>query len=231
MKTKGFAGESQICPLPLDPSIYRPRRDGKVHEILTDGSRGIPLIGYAGRIVKEKGLATLARALGMLKELEWKLVVIGAGPYESEFDEELRLAGVGDRVVRVGYISHDQTAKYLAALDVLVLPSETQPQWKEQFGRVLLEALACGTALAGSDSGEIPNLIRQSGGGLVFAERDPKACAGAIQTLLGNSGLRDSYSNKGRQWVLENVSLEAVAGKMVGTIERACRKTRTVGQG
>ena len=60
-----------------------------------------------------------------------------------------------------------------AQLDVLVLPSHTTPTWKEQFGRVIVEALWCGVPVVGSDSGEIPWLIELTGGGLVFPEGDP----------------------------------------------------------
>ena len=66
---------------------------------------------------------------------------------------------ISGQVLQIGFVPHEETPRYLAAFDLLVLPSETQPNWKEQFGRVIVEALACGVPVIGSDSGEIPNLV------------------------------------------------------------------------
>ena len=53
--------------------------------------------------------------------------------------------------------------RHLRALDALVLPSESTPLWKEQFGHVLIEAMACGVPVVGSDSGAIPEVIGEAG--------------------------------------------------------------------
>ena len=60
-------------------------------------------------------------------------------------------------------------------MDVLVLPSRTTPTWAEQFGKVLCEALLCGTPVIGSSSGEIPWVVTTTGGGLVYPEGDTPA--------------------------------------------------------
>jgi glycosyltransferase involved in cell wall biosynthesis len=221
LKTKGFRGSASICPLPLDPALYRPRNLEERPAALESCSPGETIIGYVGRIVEEKGLATLARALGLLRDLPWKLLVIGTGPFETQFQSELQKAGINDRAITPGYVPHNVTPEYLAAMDILVLPSETQKNWKEQFGRVLLEALACGAAIIGSDSGEIPNLIRQSGGGLIFPERDADALAAALRRFIVDPQLRHSSAEIGRRWVLDNVSLQAVAKKMTATLREA----------
>jgi glycosyltransferase involved in cell wall biosynthesis len=226
IEEKGFRGSVSICPLPLDPALYSPREREKRPAKLNSCSLGETVIGYVGRIVEEKGLATLARSLGLLTDLPWKLVVIGTGPFEIQFRSELERAGVNDRVIALGYVPHDVTPEYLAAMDILVLPSETQTNWKEQFGRVLLEALACGSAVIGSDSGEIPNLIKQSGGGLVFPERDANALAAALRKFIIDRRLRTSSAETGRRWVLENVSIQAVAKKMVATLREAVEAQR-----
>ena len=66
-------------------------------------------------------------------------------------------------------IPSDQVAVEMRKLHALVLPSRTTPRWKEQFGRVLIEAMACGVPPVGSDSGEIPHVIDDAG--LVFRGR------------------------------------------------------------
>jgi glycosyltransferase involved in cell wall biosynthesis len=187
------------------------------------------LIGYVGRIVEEKGLRTLVGALARLPRTSWRLVLIGAGPFEQNLDALFAQAGISDRVLKLGFVPHEDTPKYLAAFDLLVIPSETQKNWKEQYGRVIVEALACGTPVVGSDSGEIPNLIRSSGGGLVFAERNAEALAASLQEMMTSSRLREEFAERGRRWVVTNVSLQAVAEKIAATMERAaaprCTKT------
>ena len=85
-----------------------------------------------------------------------------------------------------------------AQLDVLVLPSRTTPTWKEQFGRVIVEALWCGVPVVGSDSGEIPWLIELTGGGLVFPEGDRDRLAEQLEKLREEPALRRQLAETGR---------------------------------
>ncbi len=68
---------------------------------------------------------------------------------------------------------------FMNAIDVFVLPSRTTPRWKEQFGRVIIEAQACGTPVIGSDSGAIPEVVGK--GGWIVPERDPPGLANALR--------------------------------------------------
>jgi glycosyltransferase involved in cell wall biosynthesis len=218
IRSKGFAGSMAVCPLPLDPALYRKRPELEREEAISRKS-GEVVIGYVGRMVEQKGLRTLVEALTKLPRSGWKLIVIGAGPFEQVFDDLVRERGLTDRVSRLGYVSHEVTPRFLAALDVLVLPSETQPNWKEQFGRVIMEALACGVPVIGSDSGEIPTLIKASGGGRVFPEKNSTALADMLQQMISDQHLRESCADSGYTWTIKNVSLAAVASSMADTIE------------
>jgi glycosyltransferase involved in cell wall biosynthesis len=84
-----------------------------------------------------------------------------------------------------------------AQLDVLALPSHTTPTWKEQFGRVIVEALWCGVPVIGSDSGEIPWLIELTGGGLVYPEGDSAALAARLTELREQPALRRELASAG----------------------------------
>ncbi|TSA32226.1 MAG: glycosyltransferase family 1 protein [Verrucomicrobiaceae bacterium] len=205
-----------VCPLPFDPALYFPRKEGPAL-----GQAGEPVIGYVGRLVEPKGLRTLATALGELRELPWTFHAIGTGDFQSEFESLLAAQGLAGRAICHGYVPHHKTPEFLSAFDLLVVPSETQPGWKEQFGRVIIEALACGTAVVGSDSGEIPVLIESSGGGLVFPEKKPKALADSIRKLLLNPVLREGMAENGRLWATQNVSMEIVARRMADAIMAA----------
>ena len=220
LRHKGFQSELTVCPLPLDPAIYRPYPAAERPPTLARNEATV-MLGFVGRVIEEKGLRTLAMALGFLRDLNWKLAIVGTGPFMNEFQSLLDRGGILDRFIGVGFVPHEETPKYLAALDILVLPSETQPNWKEQFGRVIPEALACGAAVVGSDSGEIPKLIRASEGGLIFPERNVEALASALRQLIVNREERQAMTTRGRHWVARHVSLETVATRMVTTIRQA----------
>jgi len=225
LRGKGYHGNLAVCPLPFDPKIYRPLQADDIPGELKK-QPGEILIGYVGRIVEAKGLRTLVTALTHLPSTGWRLVLIGSGPFEKELEELIRRNRLQERVQWLGFVPHERTPKFLAGLDLLVLPSETQPNWKEQFGRVLIEALACGIPVVGSDSGEIPNIISASGGGSIFPERDTNALATKLQEMLISERLREQYAHAGRAWALKFASLSAVAQKMAKTIEKAVDESR-----
>ena len=223
LRAKGYHGALAVCPLPFDPEIYRPYPVGDLPPALRHGPEEF-LFGYAGRLVEAKGLRTLVEALVLLPaDAAWKLALIGTGPFESDVRALVRQKGLEAKVLYLGYIAHQEMAPYLAALDALILPSETQPGWKEQFGRVLVEAMACGTPVIGSSSGEIPRIIQESGGGLCFPERDVRALAQAIQVYMKEPFTREGHGHFGRQWALQHASLPKVAERMAGMIEGACQ--------
>jgi glycosyltransferase involved in cell wall biosynthesis len=159
--------------------------------------------------------------LAHLEDRDCHFVFIGDGPEEDALVRLAETLGVRDRVTFLGYIDHAEMPAYLATLDALVLPSETQPDWKEQFGRVIIEALACGTPVVGSDSGAIPGLIHDTDGGLVFPEQDDEALADRLRALVDNPERRRTLARRGREVVLEKYSHSALAGRFASTIDRA----------
>ena len=162
-------------------------------------------VGYAGRLVQSKGLLDLLEAVRAL-DAPVELLFIGDGEMKSQLDGQ---AVPGSRVRVLDDLRHDQMASGYAKLDVLVLPSHTTATWKEQFGRVIIEALWCGVPVVGSDSGEIPWLIELTGGGLVFAEGDRGMLAERLSTLRDDPALRQQLAQTGRQAVERLFSVAA----------------------
>ena len=95
-----------------------------------------------------------------------------------------------------------------------MLPSRTTPSWKEQFGRVLIEALASGVAVIGSNSGQIPHLIEETGGGLVFEEGDANALVRQILVMVDEPEKRRHFVEAGSRVVQERFTCDAVARKL-----------------
>lgn len=145
-------------------------------------------IGYFGRITKEKGIKDLIDASNKL-DFSHQLLLIGNGPDKEYFKT------LSDKIVWVDAVPSDKLSGYYSALDAFALPSRTGKNWKEQFGRVLVEAMLCGVPVIGSSSGEIPNVIGEAG--LVFKEQDPNDLADKITLLHSNPGLRKELSQKG----------------------------------
>lgn len=221
LRDKGYEGPTTLLPGGINPELHHPKPDADTLR----PKLGIPdeavILGFMGRISEVKGLSTLLDALSSLTDLPWHLVVVGDGDYRAEFEAEARSLSLSDRVHVVGYVPHTDAPTYLSLFDVLVLPSETQPNWKEQFGRVLIEALACGTPLLGSDSGEIPYVIRRTGGGLTFAEGDADALATVLRRMIINPDLRANFVEQGRAAVLENYTDTVLAQRFIDTVTTA----------
>ena len=97
----------------------------------------------------------------------------------------------------------------IASLDVLVLPSRSRSNWKEQFGRVLVDAMACGVPVIGSTCGEIPNVIGDAG--LIFPEGDAAALRDRLRALQNDRSLRRDLAQRGRQRVLDRFTQEQIA--------------------
>lgn len=218
-REKGYKGRSMVLPLGFDPLRYRATEPPGNRAARAEGRTF--RFAYVGRVVEEKGLLTLARALGSLRDRDWSLTMVGAGPYESTVRAAFEEAGVGGRVAWRGFVPHEETAGFFESMDALVIPSETRPNWKEQFGRVILEALACGTPVVGSDSGEIPNLIRRTGGGRVFAEANPEACATALREMMEDHVGRARMAENGHRNAHADFSLPALAERFADEIHES----------
>lgn len=178
-------------------------------------------IGYAGRLTESKGLLDLLGAVRLLRA-PVQLVLIGDGELRAQLEGQ---PIPGSAVAVRSGLRHDQMATAYAQLDVLVLPSRTTRTWKEQFGRVLIEALSCGVPVVGSDSGEIPWLIGLTRGGLLFPEGDQRALAERLAALRDDPALRRELAARGKQSVERlftvAASADALERLLLGAIERA----------
>jgi glycosyltransferase involved in cell wall biosynthesis len=202
---KGYSGPYRVIPqFGVDPALYRPA-GCQTGTIFTIGAAN-------RRLVVEKGTDTLLQAVAGLAG-EWRLRLAGDGPDRSRLQQMAQELGIAHRVCFDGPIPSGEVAAYLQQLDVLVLPSRTQPNWKEQFGRVLVEAMACETAVVGSDSGEIPHVIGDAG--LIFPEDDVVALRNCLEQLQQTPTLRVKLGQKGRQRVLTHYTQAQIAAQTV----------------
>jgi glycosyltransferase involved in cell wall biosynthesis len=179
-------------------------------------------VGYAGRLIESKGLFDLLAAVRELGA-PVELLLIGKGELRSQLEGQ---SIPGSRVRVLDPLAHDQMASGYARFDVLVLPSHTTPTWKEQFGRVIVEALWCGVPVVGSDSGEIPWLIGLTGGGLVFPEGDHRQLADRLRTLQADPALRRQLAERGRASVERLFSVPAATDPLERLLTGAVKSKR-----
>jgi glycosyltransferase involved in cell wall biosynthesis len=217
LRFRGFRGPAVQVGHGLDPTIFR-KQDGlgMRRKLMPDGSFAI---GFIGRIHKEKGLDTLVKALAMIPQ-HAVLVLVGRGPYQAELEDLIRQLELTKRVQWVPWVNSDEVLQYINAFDVVVLPSRTRRNWKEQFGRVLIEAMACETCVVGSDSGEIPNVIADAS--LIFHEGDEQELADRLRRLMNDPEGREALGRRGRQRVLEHFTYAKIARDRAEFYRRIC---------
>ncbi|MCA9201135.1 MAG: glycosyltransferase family 4 protein, partial [Planctomycetales bacterium] len=187
----------RVIPLAVDTEQFRPLDEDERHlvrdELKLDGT----VIGYVGRLTESKGLDVMMQALSATKNRDWSLLVLGSGPYEAK----LRSWAAEQKInLRIILAEHSEVPRLMGAMDLLLAPSQTRRNWKEQFGRMLVEAFASGVPVIASDSGEIPFVVGQAG--KILSETDVDAWTQAIEQLLEDSALRTTMKARGFQQVI-----------------------------
>ena len=203
---KGFDKERiSLIPLGTDTLLFRKNDSTELRSRLNLETF---TIGYLGRLIEDKGVLDLLKAVSQIKS-DFNLLMIGSGKLKSKIDSEGRRLGISEKIRLVDSIPSSQVPDYLNCMDCIVLPSRTTRKWKEQFGRVLTEAMSCEVPVIGSDSGEIPNVLGDSG--LIFKEGDVDDLYSKIKLLINSKKLRTKLAKKGRQRVLDNFTQKIVA--------------------
>jgi glycosyltransferase involved in cell wall biosynthesis len=205
-RQKGYRGPMRIIPqFGVDATLFQPPEQ-------RDPGRGFVIGSANRRLVLEKGVDLLLRAAARLPGV-WRLHIAGDGPARPSLENLARQLGIWDRVQFDGVVTSAQMPGYLQQMDALVLASRTLSNWKEQFGRVLIEAMACEVAVVGASSGEIPNVIGQAG--LVFPEGDEQTLHQHLLNLMQSATLRDELGRNGRRRVLAHYTQNQIASETV----------------
>lgn len=222
-RAHGYTGRIEVLPqFGVNVEFFHqgPAEAGLRAEL---GLRSGFVFGYVGQLRREKGIDTLLNALAAIPALDWQALIVGSGPAQGDLEEQATRLGLQDRVVFAGFAPQTEVARYMRCMSALVLPSS----WEEQFGHVLVEAMACGKPVIGSDVGEIPNVIGDAG--IVFRKDDHAALAQHLSTLIQREDVVLEYSRRGLARVERTYSEASIAQRLRALYHELCTADTTRG--
>jgi len=215
----GYTGLIEVmAQMGVDTRLFAPRSPKRKNDEFQ--------IGFLGRLVPEKGIDLLFAAANKLRELGLKcrIVLCGTGSLEEALKHEAQKQQVADLVTWRGAVPHHKAPEEISNFDVLVLPSRTIPTWKEQFGHVLIEAMAMGVPVVGSNCGEIPNVIGRSD--LVFPEEDAQALAAILERMIREPKWWEEVGRYGMTRVHQHYTHERIAERLLNLWQTLLRQKR-----
>jgi glycosyltransferase involved in cell wall biosynthesis len=213
---------SKISILPqygVNPDLFRKKNTSGLKKKLKLRSF---TVGYVGRLVPEKGIHHLLEAFAMLGNKKADLLVVGNGPLRPKLEEQSIQLGISKQIRWIPAVNQTQIPDYLNCMEVLVLPSLTTKTWKEQFGRVIIEAQACEVPVVGSDSGAIPEVIQKAG--YIYPEGNSPALKNRLKKLAASPAMRKSFGRKGRGQVLKLYTNQILADELYGIYQKILKK-------
>jgi len=215
VRKKGYGGPASVVPNAVDTQLFKP-----MDRQACRGALGLDgfVVGYVGRLVEEKGILDLIDAVGKCVSAV-NLLIVGDGPLATEVNRRAALPQMQGRLRLLPAKPLAELPRIFNALDVLALPSRTTRRWKEQFGRVIIEAHACGLPVIGSDSGAIPDVVGQ--GGLIVPEGSALDLQSAIDRLVNEPELARGFGKAGFEQVHAHCTWARVAERMHGIYRQA----------
>jgi len=178
-----------------------------------EGNDGPMQIVFVGRLLATKGLAVLFAALRRLLDLDWRCVVVGPGPAAS-WTRKAREFGIGSRVQFLGQLDRSLVLRIMKNSDIFVIPS-----FSESCPYTLLEAMRCSLPLVASRVGDIPEILEDGRGGLLFDPGDSEGLAHRLRMLLTDERLRTTLRNGAREIINRRFTSEIMGASTLRFLE------------
>jgi glycosyltransferase involved in cell wall biosynthesis/GT2 family glycosyltransferase len=210
VERRGFPGRAEVVPLGVDIASFA-GAEGRVAD-----SSGRPVVGYVGRLAEHKGVHVLLEAVAGMPHVQ--LRIAGDGPVAAALREQAEQPPLAGRVTFVGTLSAAELPEFYRSVDVLAVPSLTTPTWVEQFGRVVVEAMATGVPVVASDSGALPEVV--AGAGLLAPPESAEGLRNALTDVLDDPDLAGRLRRLGRQRAA-SCDWEVVADRYLAIYRRA----------
>ncbi len=174
-----------------------------------------------GRLVEQKGFIYLVRALKQLSGIQVTLSIIGEGPLRENLEREASSLPAGIEVHFLGRLTHHETLRQMAASDVFAAPSVIARDGdRDGIPNVVLEAMACGVPIIGTNVSGIPEVVLNDETGLLIPSEDEGALAQALQTLLEDQAKRQALGANAKALVTKRFDMDRNIDEFLDFLER-----------
>ena len=218
----GATGRLEWIPYGADPQEFRP--DAAVRQRARE-QLGLELDVIAvvgiGRFIHAKGFDDLIEAIAIAHATNpgIRLVLVGDGDIRAELEAHTERLGLASVVTFTGMATREEVPSYLAAADVVAVPSVHYEGYVDGLPNVALEAMAAGKPLVATRVGGLPDVVDDEVTGLVVDERDPPALATAVVKLASNADLRHDMGERGRARIEASLNWVTVAERFEAVYE------------
>lgn len=165
------------------------------------------VIGYCGRLIREKGVFDILRAANRLK-VPWNLLLVGDGPAREDFEKEISNLNLQNEVFITGRLPQQQIPSYFCAMDSFTIGSYETSEWIDTFPLVVAQAMLMKLPIIGSTSGAIP--FQLNGEGLSFNPGDVTQLAKHLKYLSENPKEREIIGNRLFESAIDRFSTKAL---------------------
>lgn len=221
---KGFQKPSPVIPLGVNIVEFSAHA-----QALNIAESDCFVVGYTGRVEACKGIGYLLHAIAWLQkamtEQEFSKIVLavaGSGSSEAEFKTLASELGIAQNVKWLGPLPAAKMPNFYRSCNTIVVPSMSTPTWREQFGRVPVEAMACGIPVISSNSGSLPEVVADAG--IIVPEQDSEALGKALKLLINSEAEQKRLSAIGLKHVLAHYTWKEVANAMHGLYLKATKR-------
>jgi glycosyltransferase involved in cell wall biosynthesis len=173
---------------------------------------------FAGRFDAQKNSLFMIEVLERIRDLQWRMDLLGDGPLMERMKDKVRGAGLEERVCFHGWVSPDRVESVMSESDVLLLPSLS-----EGMPVVGARALGVGLAIVGSNVGGIDDLVRNGENGLLCPVNDTDAFEKALRRVLTSKGLLADTKKASRKRAGE-LDLKAIVDRYEQLLETAAQQ-------
>ena len=215
VRGRGYSGILNVLPLGYDPDLFHQGDQRQDDDVWT--------VSIAGRLVHEKGIRDAMLAFASV-ERPARLVIAGSGPLSETIPAWSAELGIADRVSQPGWLAPQAVAGLYRESHVVLVPSVSTTRWVEQFGRMVVEAQACGAVVAGYASGSLPEICQ--GAAVLAAEGDTLGLGRSLADLSLMPGMWAERRATGLR-LAEQSRWEAVARKQAGMYDRSLAQSGT----
>lgn len=204
-----YGREARVIYNGIDTELFTPRPADAAWRAVMAGENA-PLLLWVGRLERWKGTIDAVRALALL-DCPARLAIVGTGPEMARLRDAARSLGLAERVHLLGACDHAALPHLYATADLVIGTSFAN----ETFGMALAEAAACARPVIATRFGGFPEVVREGESGLLVPPRDPRALAGAMQTLLRDPDRARAMGIAGRAHVVANFAWPVVTERVL----------------